>query len=179
MADEHYRITHKLYYFCFMKRIKEFFIQQKLSSPRKINGSKKLVKFDQINNITILSDTEENSTIAQKAVAGLWEHDLNITFIYMENNPAYECYDYNDFNLLGQPKEKIREILAKPADIVLVTHSWLDPLTAYFLKLMQNVYSMGFYNPNNEKYLDLMLEKEDIPLENNIQNLVKYLKKIN
>jgi hypothetical protein len=162
-----------------MKRIKEFFIQQKLSSKRKSNSRKKLVKFDQIHNITILSDTEENSTIAQKTVAGLWEHDLNITFIYMEKNPAYECYDYEDFNLLGQPKEKIKEILAKPADIVLVTHTWLDPLTAHFLKMMETVYSMGFYNVNNEKYLDLMLAQEDASLEQNIQNLVKYLKKIN
>lgn len=162
-----------------MKRIKEFFIQQKLSSKRKTNSRKRLVKFDQIHNITILSDTEENSTIAQKTVAGLWEHDLNIMFIYMENNPAYECYDYNDFNLLGQPKEKIREILAKPADIVLVTHDWMDPLTAHFLLIMDSVYSMGFHNANNEKYLDLMLAKEDISLEQNIQNLVKYLKKIN
>lgn len=162
-----------------MKRIKEFFIQQKLSSKRKVNGRKKLVRFNQIRNITILSDTEDNSTIAQKAIARLWEHDLNIMFIYMENNPAYECYDYSDFNILGQPKEKIKEILAKPADIVMVTHTWMDPLTAHFLKMMQNVYSMGFYNPTNEKYLDLMLEQEDVSLEQNIQNLVKYLKKIN
>jgi len=162
-----------------MQRIKEFFIHQKLSSKRKTNSRKRLVKFDQIHNITILSDTEENSTLAQKTVAGLWEHDLNITFIYMENNPAYECYDYNDFNLLGQPKEKIREILAKPADIVLVTHDWMDPLTTHFLKMMDTVYSMGFYNAHHEKHLDLMLAKEDTSLEQNIQNLVKYLKKIN
>ncbi|HSJ69749.1 MAG TPA: hypothetical protein VK921_18860 [Anditalea sp.] len=161
-----------------MNRIKEFFIQQKLSKKRKLNGRKKLVKFNQIRNITILSDTEENSTIAQKAIAGLWEHELNIMFIYMENNPAYECYDYNDFNILGQPKEKIREIIAKPTDIVMVTHTWMDPLTAHLLKLMQNVYSMGFYNTNNEKYLDLMLEREEGSLEDNIKNLVKYLKKI-
>jgi len=163
-----------------MKWMKDFFIQQTLTRKRKKSGKKRLVKFDQVNNITILSENEQISTIAQKTIANLWEHPINITFVYMEKNPAYECYDYEDFNLLGQPKEKIREILAKPTDIVLVTHAWMDPLTTHFLNLMDTVYSLGFYNADHEKHLDMMLarEEEDV-LEQNIHNLIKYFKKIN
>ena len=163
-----------------MKWMKDFFIQQKLSKKRTKPGNKRWVKFDQVTNITILSENEEMSTIAQKTVAGIWDHPLNITFVYREKNPAYECYDYEDFNLLAKPKEKIRDILSKPTDLVLVTHPWMDPLTTHFLNLMDTVYSLGFYNPEHEKHLDLMLARtEEDLLEQNLENLIKYFKKIN
>ena len=63
---------------------------------------------------------------------------------------------------------------------MLVTHPWMDPLTTRFLNLMDTVYSLGFYNPEHEKHLDLMLARtEEDLLEQNLENLIKYFKKIN
>jgi hypothetical protein len=45
---------------------------------------------------------------------------------------------------------------------------------------MDTVYSLGFYNPEHEKPLDLMLARtEEDLLEQNLENLIKYFKKIN
>lgn len=162
-----------------MQWVKDFFIKQKLSKKSRKSVKKTLVKYEKIQHITILSDNEEDSIKAQKTISSYWEHPIKINFIYRENNPAYECYDYEDFNLLGQPKEKIKEFIAKPTDIILVTNNLLDPLTTHLLILMPTVYSMGFYNQIHKNYLDLMLAKEEVSLEQNLINLIKYLKKIN
>ncbi|KEO72514.1 DUF6913 domain-containing protein [Anditalea andensis] len=160
-----------------MKWVKDFFILLKLSK-RKNNKSKKLVPYHQLCNITILSENEEISSLSTQTIIGICEFTINITYIYRENNPAYECYDYSDFNLLGRPKSKIKTILEKPVDLIVVTHNWIDPLTAHFLKMMDGVARIGFYHEDHEKILDLMMEREALPLAQNIEHLIKYYKKL-
>lgn len=162
-----------------MKWLKDFFIRQKLTNFKKKQRKKTLVNYENIKNIMILSANEEEAIEAQKTIKSFWDKPVNINFIYQEKNPAIECYDYVDFNLLGKPKEKIKNIIAKPIDIILVTNDPMDTLTTHLIKSMPPVYCVGFYDSRHKNTLDLMLAKEDISLEQNLINLIKYLKKIN
>ncbi|MBS9523136.1 hypothetical protein KI659_03810 [Litoribacter alkaliphilus] len=162
-----------------MEWIKKIFIGHRVSKQSRVPGKHNLVKFDRIKNISIIAANEAEATEAQKALPSHWPHALNLHFIYKEKNPATECFDYMDFNLLGKPNEKIREFASHTTDLVLVTQEEMDPLSAHLLQMLPKVYRVGFFNEANQVHLDFMLKKENISLTENIDNLIKYLKKIN
>ncbi|WP_143960650.1 DUF6913 domain-containing protein [Litoribacter populi] len=162
-----------------MKWIKKIFIGHKVSKQSKVPGKHNMVKFDQIRHISIIAESEAEAIEAQRALPSHWSHSVNLHCIFKEKNPAMECFDYEDFNLLGKPNEKIKEFASQSADLVLVTQEEMDPLSAHVLQMLPQVYRVGFYNETHQVHLDFMLKKENISLTENIDNLIKYLKKIN
>jgi hypothetical protein len=162
-----------------MKLIKKLIIGQRVSNRSKKEAATRPVKFDQIKKISLIAENEAEASEASRSIKEAWSHPVEVNFIYREENPALECYHYKDFNLLGKPNEKIQQFLSLPSDLILVTQSEMDPLAARLVQLLPPVYRTGFYNESHKKHLDLMLEKEEIPLKENISNLIKYLKLIN
>lgn len=160
-----------------MKWIKKYFIKKALkkrSSPKKSPLS--LLSVKQVG-VIAASLVELNETTA--IVVKMLGSEIEVAgFFYGEGSDAKEAFSHKDFSLTGKPRNKIAEFVQNKADLIITSSGKLNIFSLYLLYLNPKSYSVGFYDESHTPYLDLMLAKEDMDQNENVENLVKYLKQV-
>ncbi|MDN3668012.1 hypothetical protein QWY93_01475 [Echinicola jeungdonensis] len=162
-----------------MKRVKEFFIKQRLKKIRakKVEKSKK--SMEHWNSIHILAISYTELLAAESVLKSEWGQNISIKGMhYDESSESEETFSYKDFSLFGQPNQKLQLFLQEKTDLLLIPSTDFNPFTELILARKQPVYTVGFYRKELSQYFDLMLQKEKESLESSIKHLLKYLKKI-
>ncbi|GGF40532.1 DUF6913 domain-containing protein [Echinicola rosea] len=162
-----------------MKWIKKFFIGLKIkkNNDQKYEKSKKSI--EDIKSIHILANSYENLVIAEACVAKNWPPGVDVVGVhYSDKTGNTDGFSVQNFSLLGKPDESLQEFLLQNTDILIVTASALDPFMQLIVQEKSADYKIGFLSEQGGKILDIMLAKDGNDLSPNIENLLKYLKKI-
>ncbi|AWW29254.1 hypothetical protein DN752_03350 [Echinicola strongylocentroti] len=162
-----------------MKWIKKLVVELRIKKNKGRNVEKSQKSIEDIKSIHILADSYENLVSATAAVAKHWSSGVVIEGRYYDEERVDEqSFSPKNFNLIGIPDHDLQHFMDQKADIMLFTCS---PTNAFMYLVAQNKsadYKIGFHHDLNDQLLDIMLAKEDSSLSSNIENLLKYLKKI-
>ncbi|WP_200979574.1 hypothetical protein [Echinicola sp. 20G] len=162
-----------------MKWIKEFFVALEVKKNRPIDYQKYKKSIEDIKSIHILAASNDDLLVIERVVRANWPNELSFSGrYYNEEEDSENNFTQNDFNLLGKPNESLQSFLNDQADIFVVA---VDDLNSYMHLVTKNkhaAFKIGFHSPEGGELLDLMLAKEKDDLVSNIENLLKYLKKI-
>jgi hypothetical protein len=162
-----------------MKWIKEYFIKNTLKKAPEGHAEKKYPLSGGIKTISVIApslvELHETEDFLKLKLNG--NFDFNGLF-YGEGSEAKEAFSYNDFTLLGKPKEKITKFISKKPEIIIASTEKLNSFCLYLLYLNPQSYTIGFYQESHKPYLDLMLAKEDKDPKENLEHLIKYLKQV-
>lgn len=162
-----------------MKWIQEFFISYylKKNQPNKPENWTKSI--EDIKSIHILADSYEDLAVSEAAIRSCWPKELEIKKVhYSETTREEGCFSSKSFSLFGKPKQELEEFLNSPSDVFLTTITSFNVFQKYMVVRKKAGYRIGFYRDSRDVPFEIMLTKEGLDLENNVSNLLKYLKKI-
>lgn len=163
-----------------MKWIKKFFVRQRIAKIKEKQYEKSKKSIEDIKSIHILATSYENLAIATETILSNWPNKIAVRGKYYgeQTEPGKEGLSQKDFSLMGSPKPTIQDFLKEQSDIFIVTLTQLDEFGRLIIKEKKAGYKIGFHSPEGRDLLDVMLAAEAASLKSNIENLLKYLKKI-
>ncbi|QDH80942.1 hypothetical protein FKX85_18580 [Echinicola soli] len=159
--------------------IKKFFVRLKIRKNKGQKYEKSKKSIEDIKSIHILANSYDNLVKAEACVTNNWPQGVAIKGIfYNENKDETIGFSARNFSLFGKPDETLQDFIVQKADILLVTATAFDPFTHLIVLQKSANYKIGFLSEQSGEMLDIMLEKGGADLSPNIENLLKYLKKI-
>jgi len=160
-----------------MKWITEYFIKNAVKEVSRTQ--KPRVSADNIKSIGIIAPSLVGLNETTEAIVQALGQNLKVIgLFYDEGSQAEEAFSYKDFSLSGKPKRIVAEFINNKVDLIIASSEKLNIFSLYLLYLNPQSYSVGFYNESHTPYLDLMLAREDMDQQQNIENLLKYLKQV-
>ncbi|AFL85649.1 hypothetical protein Belba_3135 [Belliella baltica DSM 15883] len=160
-----------------MELIKSYFIKNHLQKISKTKQDKIIIP-NEISSIAIIANTEEELKSCEESLAVNFGESVEISIYYFSKKDEEFGISSKDFNLFGQPKERIKRFLEKKVDFILTPSLNLNPYLLYLLLHSKTGLRVGFWSLENKEFLDLMLDQKENSLKENIQNLLDYLIKI-
>jgi hypothetical protein len=160
-----------------MKWITEYFIKNALTRVSPVEKAR--LSIDKIRSIGVIGSSlvELHETI--EAIVPIMGENVKVSGIfYGEGSEAKEAFSYKDFSFSGKPKNIVAEFIQDKVDLIVASSGKLNNFSLYLLYLNPQSYSVGFYDKNHTPYLDLMVAKEDLDQQQNVENLLKYLKQV-
>ncbi|AGA80168.1 DUF6913 domain-containing protein [Echinicola vietnamensis] len=161
-----------------MKWIKKFFVGLKIQKNKDQKYEKSKKSIEEIKSIHILANSYENLAKAEQCVATHWPGITISGMYYHESKEDSKGFSIQNFSLFGKPDEALQDFIDRHADILMVTTTTFDPFMHLVVQRKPADYKIGFRSEIGGELLDLMLEKDGNNLSPNIENLLKYLKKI-
>lgn len=160
-----------------MEFVKNYFVKNQI---RKISTSKtdKIIIPDKVTSIAVIANTEEELKDCEERLAIYFGKSVEIFTYHFSKTDEEIGISSKDFNLFGQPKERIKRFLEKKVDFILTPSLNLNPYLLYLLLHSKSGLRVGFWSLENKEFLDFMLDQKENSLKENVQNLLDYLIKI-
>jgi hypothetical protein len=167
-----------------MKWIKDYMVNKQLVNETTNKNPREIQVPKELKSIGILANNHQEFKICKETLRGLFQYKIKILGYYFESagQPAtsHESVNHKHFSLVGQAKDHFNEFKEEKFDCILVPTTQLNPYLLSLLSANPHGFRMGFYSGDQEHFLDLMIDKkEEIELEIQIHELLKYLHKIN
>lgn len=160
-----------------MEFVKKYFVKKQIRKIS-ISKTKKIIIPNDVNSISIIANTEEELKDGEEKIASNFGKSVKISTFYFSKTDLDLGISSKDFNLFGQPNERIKRFLEEKVDFILTPSLNLNPYLLYLLLHSNTDLKVGFWSTENKDFLDLMLDQKENNLKENIQNLLDYLIKI-
>jgi hypothetical protein len=160
-----------------MEFVKKYFIKKQIHRTL-ASHAKKITIPNDVTSISIIANTEEELKDCEEKIESNFGKSVKISTYYFSKTDLDIGISSKDFNLLGQPNERIKRFLEEKVNFILTPSLNLNPYLLYLLIHSKTDLKVGFWSPENKIFLDLMLAQKGNSLKENIQNLLDYLIKI-
>lgn len=160
-----------------MEFVKKYFIKKKIQRTS-TSLARKIIIPNDITSIAIIANTEEELRDCEEMIAVNFGKAVKILTYYFSKTDLETGISSKDFNLFGQPNERIERFLEEKVNFILAPSLNLNPYLLYLLIHSKTDLKVGFWSTENKNFLDLMLDQKENSLKRNIQNLLDYLIKI-
>ncbi|GAB2607423.1 DUF6913 domain-containing protein [Belliella aquatica] len=160
-----------------MEFVKKYFIKKKIQRTS-TSLARKIIIPNEITSIAIIANTEEELRDCEEMIAVNFGKAVKILTYYFSKTDLETGISSKDFNLFGQPNERIERFLEEKVNFILAPSLNLNPYLLYLLIHSKTDLKVGFWSTENKNFLDLMLDQKENSLKRNIQNLLDYLIKI-
>lgn len=160
-----------------MEFVKKYFIKKKIQRTS-TSLARKIIIPNEITSIAIIANTEEELRDCEEMIAVNFGKAVKILTYHFSKTDLETGISSKDFNLFGQPNERIERFLEEKVNFILAPSLNLNPYLLYLLIHSKTDLKVGFWSTENKNFLDLMLDQKENSLKRNIQNLLDYLIKI-
>ncbi|MFD2036201.1 DUF6913 domain-containing protein [Belliella marina] len=160
-----------------MDSIKKYFVKNRIR--KSILDKSDTPSFpSEVQFVGVLANSEEEFAESKEVLTKYFGKAIEISGFYHSDTEKDDAMSGRDYGLFGRPKERIERFLEKKLDFILVPSLNLNPYLLYLLLHSNSGLKIGFFSPESREYLELMLDKKNKDLKENIQDLLDYYIKI-